>query len=310
MAEAPDAGAREVSGKNVDDAVNKALAELGLPRDRVEITVVSEGRPGILGVGAQQARVVVTPKAVAAPAEPTPTAAPIATAGPVAAAAPETDTAPRAAPGRPSRSRAAAATKRSAAEPVPAGAAAPAAVTSGAGENPAGQATDAVQDPLDLDLITESALDVLETLLGLMGFEAEISAREPETPGDGAGMVAAVLDIVGVGNADMGLLIGRKGESLTALQYMVNLIVNHQTHSHSVFGVDVEGYRRRREQALEELARRIADRVRQSGQAMTMEPMPPAERRIVHITLADHPDVQTVSIGEGESRKVAITPKP
>ena len=66
-------------------------------------------------------------------------------------------------------------------------------------------------------------------------------------------------------------------------QYMLNLIVNHQTRSHSIFGVDVEGYRRRREIALEELARRIADRVRQNGQAMTLEPMPPAERRIVHI---------------------------
>ncbi|MHB8575936.1 MAG: Jag family protein, partial [Dehalococcoidia bacterium] len=161
----------------------------------------------------------------------------------------------------------------------------------------------------DLDLTTESAVDVLETLLQLIGLDAEVSSREPETPGDGEGMVAAVLDVIGVDEADMGLLIGRRGETLAALQYMVNLIVNHQTRTHDLFGVDVEGYRRRRETALMDLARRIADRVRANGQAMTLEPMPPAERRIVHITLAEDPDVETVSIGEGDARKVAITPR-
>ena len=162
---------------------------------------------------------------------------------------------------------------------------------------------------MDSDLVTDSAVDVLETLLQLMGIEGEVSAREPVTPGDGAGMVAAVLDVSGVDDEEQGLVIGRKGETLAALQYMVNLIVNHQTRSHSLFGVDVEGYRQRREKALGDLARRIADRVRENGQAMTLEPMPPAERRIVHIALADDPDVETISIGEGEARKVAITPK-
>ena len=95
-----------------------------------------------------------------------------------------------------------------------------------------------------------------------MGFDADVTAREPETPGDGAGMIAAVLDVTGIGDDEMGLLIGRRGETLAALQYLLNLIVNHQTRSHNVFGVDMEGYRRRRETALRELALRIADRVR------------------------------------------------
>lgn len=268
MADAPESEGTEASGKSVDEAVNRALTDLGLRRDQVNITVVSEGRPGILGVGAQPARVLVTP--LPRPAAPTP-AAPT-TRRPATALQPEDLEEDFATPTVDIPSR--------------------------------------TLDPdLDLDLVTESAVDVLETLLQLMGLDAEVTAREPETPGDGVGMISAVLDVAGAGGEDMGLLIGRRGETLSALQYMVNLIVNHQTRSHSIFGVDVEGYRRRRENALHDLALRIADRVRQNGQAMTLEPMPPAERRIVHIALADDPDVQTISIGEGEARKVAITPK-
>ena len=74
------------------------------------------------------------------------------------------------------------------------------------------------------------------------------------------------------------------------------------------FGVDVDGYRRRREETLVSLAKRTASRVRQTGRSVTLEPMPPNERRIIHITLADDPNVITVSIGEGEGRKVAVTP--
>jgi spoIIIJ-associated protein len=74
-------------------------------------------------------------------------------------------------------------------------------------------------------------------------------------------------------------------------------------------GIDIDGYRRRREESLRSLARRMAERVTSNGQSITLEPMPPNERRIIHLALADHPDVLTVSIGEGESRKVAITPR-
>jgi len=267
MADAPESDAIEATGKSVDEAVNRALADFDLRRDQVDITVVSEGRPGILGVGAQPARVLVTPRKTAPLAQPP---------------------APR----------------------VPETALKPADLDDDfIGRVRVARAPSVDVEDVDLDLVTESAVDVLETLLQLMGFDAEVEAREPVTPGDGAGMIAAVLDVAGVGDEDMGLVIGRRGETLAALQYMLNLIVNHQTRSHSIFGVDVEGYRRRREDALRDLALRIADRVRQNGQAMTLEPMPPAERRIVHIALHDDPDVQTISIGEGEGRKVAITPK-
>lgn len=267
---------REFTGRSVDDAVSKALTELGLRRDQVDVTIISEGRPGILGVGAQPARVRVA----AAPA-PAPRAA--ASAPPPRASAPPPRPAPPS-PAEPDEELDDSFVNQGVGEAIPALA-------------------------MDLDLVTESAVDILQTLLQLLGFDADVTAREPETPGDGAGMMSAVLDVTGVGDRESGVLIGRRGETLAALQYLLNLMVNHQTRSHQVFSIDVEGYRRRREVALQDLARRIADRVRQNGQAMTLEPMPPAERRIVHIALADDPDVQTVSIGEGEARKVAITPR-
>lgn len=152
----------------------------------------------------------------------------------------------------------------------------------------------------------DEAADTLQELLDIMGLDTVVEPRAPQTPGDGLGMVAAVLDVTG---EDLGLLIGRRGETLASLQYLLNLVMRRRTRSHLMFGVDIEGYRRRREASLCGLARRMADRVRSSGQSVTLEPMPPAERRIVHIELAEDPDVLTVSIGEGDARKVAITPR-
>jgi spoIIIJ-associated protein len=156
-------------------------------------------------------------------------------------------------------------------------------------------------DPADVD----AATGVLNHLIELMGIEASVSPRPPETAGDGLGMISAVLDIEG---DDLGLLIGRRGQTLASLQYLLNLIVAKQLGKRVAFGVDVDGYRRRREEALVSLARRTATRVRNTGRSVTLEPMPPNERRIVHITLAEDPNVVTVSIGEGEARKVAVTP--
>ena len=156
----------------------------------------------------------------------------------------------------------------------------------------------------DADDPVAVAVETLEHMLDLLGIDATVTPRPPETVGDGT--VDAVLDIEG---EDLNLLIGRRGETLASLQYLVNLILNRRVKNRASVGIDIEGYRRRREESLRSLARRMADRVTSSGQSITLEPMPPNERRIVHIALADHPDVLTVSIGEGESRKVAITPR-
>ena len=313
MADEPIAAPAEYSGRTVEEAITRALSELNLRRDQAEITVISEGRPGILGVGAQPARVQVAPRPQ--PAQP---------------ARGFADEAP--APARPFF-ESDEAEEDVALEPEEfededeiddedeleaeddelddedeyaedEEAAAPVAVAAPARRE---RAPRQPRPEGDVALASESAVDVLETLLQLMGFDAQVTAREPVTPGDGVGMIAAVLDVQGAAGEEMGLLIGRKGETLSALQYVLNLIVNHQTNAHATFGIDVEGYRQRREAQLEELAHRVAERVRRSGEPMTLEPMPPAERRIVHIALADDPDVQTVSIGEGDARKVAIT---
>ena len=148
------------------------------------------------------------------------------------------------------------------------------------------------------------AQETLETLLRLMGIEAEVSVRAPETPGDGVGLVKAVLDIKG---DDLGILIGRRGSTMSSLQYLLNLSVSRRFKGNAPFAIDVDGYRQRREESLRELAFRMAERVRDTGRSVTLEPMPANERRIVHLALAKDPTVSTASVGEGEARKVAIS---
>lgn len=147
------------------------------------------------------------------------------------------------------------------------------------------------------------AQQVLEQLLSGMGIRSQVVVRADDDTAEGPDFV---LDIVG---ADLGILIGRRGETLRDLEYLSRLIVAQKVSHNVRFAVDVEGYRARRERVLRELARRMADRVKQSHQPITLEAMPPHERRIVHITLRDHPSVKTQSIGEGEHRRVMILPK-
>ena len=301
----------EAEGRTVNEATEKALEELGLTRAQVDIEILTEGRPRLLGFGGEPARVRVTPKPAAA------------------------------APVAPAR------LSRPAAEPVDedlddededyededeeegeegdeeyedddddeeddedeyedddddAGEdEVPAAVRQAPPRREAAPVEAVPVDPEDVD----AAVVVLQNLINLMNLEADVSAREPVTAGDGLGMIQSVLDVDG---EDLGLLIGRRGQTLASLQYLLNLILAKQLGKRVAFGVDVDGYRRRREEALISLAKRSASRVRSTGRSVTLEPMPPNERRIVRITLADDPAVITVSIGEGDARKVAITP--
>ena len=112
------------------------------------------------------------------------------------------------------------------------------------------------------------------------------------------------LDIEG---EDSGLLIGRRGETLRALQFTVNLIVGQTTRARVI--LDVEGYRERRYSSLRALAARVAERVTSTGRPITLEPMAPNERRVVHMALANNPRVDTESTGVGESRKITVLPK-
>ncbi|MDP9237479.1 MAG: protein jag [Chloroflexota bacterium] len=152
----------------------------------------------------------------------------------------------------------------------------------------------------------EMAAQMLDHLLELMGVTADVSIRDAETPGDGLGMAKAVLDVEG---DDLGILIGRRGETLASLQYLLNLMASRQLGQHMSFTVDIEGYRRRREKQLNTLAFRMAEQVKRTRRPVTLEPMPPNERRIIHLALAEDGQVETSSLGEGDTRKVSIIPR-
>lgn len=108
---------------------------------------------------------------------------------------------------------------------------------------------------------------------------------------------------------DLSVLIGRRGETLSALQYITRLIVGKELRHPVAVIIDIEGYRARRERQLRQLARRVASQAVETSRVMTLEPMPANERRIIHIELRDNPEVETESVGEGNRRKVTIIPK-
>src|SRR5262249_48355895 len=144
----------------------------------------------------------------------------------------------------------------------------------------------------------EEAAKTLREILERMGIEAEVSAFDD---GD-----RIILDAHG---AESGLIIGKKGATLDALQYVINRIISKKPSDGPGVVVDAEGYRGRREDSLADLARRLAEKAIKSGRPVPVEPMSPHDRRIVHVTLAEHPDVTTESEGEGVFRRVVIFPK-
>lgn len=144
----------------------------------------------------------------------------------------------------------------------------------------------------------EIATEVLDTLLKFMGIEGKVKVSSRGLP--------AVLDVEG---QDLGILIGRQGQTLAALEYITRLIVAGRLKSWLPLNVDVAGYKRRRCESLQRLALHLAEQVKLRKCAISLEPMPPDERRIIHLALADHPDVTTQSTGDGENRKIVISPK-
>jgi spoIIIJ-associated protein len=149
------------------------------------------------------------------------------------------------------------------------------------------------------------ARDIARELLQRMGLAADVVTRwgEPNEPDQPP---PVWVDIQG---KDLSLLIGRRGETLRAFQYLTRLILTKSLGESPMVVVDVEGYRARREEQLRRLARRMADQALEAGRTMTLEPMPPHERRIIHIELRDHGRVFTESVGEGDRRKVTIVPR-
>ena len=154
---------------------------------------------------------------------------------------------------------------------------------------------------------SEIAVDLLQGMLDRMDVRATAEAVPYRGVFDVGQDAPLVLNIEG---DDLGILIGRRAETLAAIQYLTRLMLNHKTHRWINLVVDVEGYKARREEQLVKLAERMADRVATTGKPVALEAMPARERRIIHITLREHPKVITESTGEGEHRKVTIIPRP
>ncbi len=303
----------EASGRTIEDAILQALARLGRNRDEVEIVVLQEPSRGVRGMGSREARVRVflkqgprTAGAVVTPemadellpgeefegeeeeyfedeeyAEGEEYAEEDGYAyGPPTAAQPDygyrgQQRYPRNGRGVPQQQ-----------VPLPA-------------------PTTALSDELPEDAsFEEVAVAALSAILAHMGIYAEIEVLPAE--GEEAPLT---LNIHARDRQLLGLLIGRRGETLTALQLLMNLVVSKQTGIHERVIVDVEGYRQRRESNLRTMAERVAQQVRQSGHPVMLEAMPPNERRIIHMQLAEYPDISTESEGEGDQRRVVVSLK-
>lgn len=249
----------EFHGKTVEEAIQAGLAALGLKQNQVTIEVLSKGSRGLLGFGAEDARVRITPIAATPPSSP-PSPAPAPSPSPVAP-------------------------QPSAPAPEPQSPAAPIA-------------------PADTEAIAV-AVELLQGMLDRMGVRATVRVVERKSTLEESDEVPIVLNIEG---EDLGVLIGRRSETLGAIQYLLRLMVNHRLRRWVNVEVDVQGYKARREDQLRKLAVRMAEKAVSSGRAVTLEAMPARERRIVHIALRNYPGVTTQSFGEGEHRKVTIIP--
>jgi len=238
----------EFTGRSVEEAIERGLRSLGKKRTDVDIEVLEKGKPAnVLGIGGEDARVLLTFQEEESPPEPEPVV--------------DEAEVPR----RPDALR-----ERD--------------------EEPEDTESPAFAEEL------AAGVGVLKDLLALMGIDAEVTLDDrPRHEG---------IEVLG---PELGALIGRGGENLVALQQITSAITSRRVGRTVHIPVDIEGYRRRREEQLREIARRVASRVRATGQAVTLEPMLAYERRIVHLAVQDTPGVKTESVGIDPNRRVVIS---
>lgn len=161
----------------------------------------------------------------------------------------------------------------------------------------------------DTNEVGAIAQRILEDLLERMDIHAYVTAVVTRVPGQKGDVEETItLHVEGADEEAMGLMIGRRGETLRSLQFLLNLLVSRRVQKWPQVVVDVGNYRQRRQESLEGLARRMAERVRQSGRPIMLEPMAAYERRIVHLALREDKTIYTESSGEGENRKIVIYP--
>ena len=295
----------EVSARTIEEAISQGLEHLGASISDVTVDILEEGSKGLFGLfGSRPAKVRLTMKeeesegvahaifegtleqekpqekpvkpAPKAPA-PAPKPAPI----PKREAAPQAQPAPKA--------------EQPAEKPMPkekAPAEKPA-------ENPAEKPVIVPAEQADRATAAGKAQEFLQNLTKLMGVEVSVAVATDEEGNVRVNMEGDTL----------GILIGRRGETLDALQYLTSLQVNKGQNNYTRVTLDTEGYRAKREEALVRLANRMANRCQKTGRKVSLEPMNPYERRILHSALQNHPAVTTHSEGEEPNRHVVITLK-
>jgi spoIIIJ-associated protein len=164
--------------------------------------------------------------------------------------------------------------------------------------------------PLDPQATGAYARQVLEGILERMGLEAYVTVQHSTSPGpEGEPQHSIMLYVEGLDEETVGLMIGRRGETLRSLQFLLNTIVNRMAGRWPQLVVDVGNYRQRRQESLESLARRMAEQVRATKRPMPLEPMQAYDRRIIHMALREDETVYTESTGEGENRRIIIFPR-
>ena len=288
----------EVEGEDIDDAIRKALVELGITRDRAAIEILNDARRGILGFGGQKARVKAT---VRAPL--TASLAEIDERPPRVSREARKAEAPTTArlsnDGRPGPSRSPETRDQVSRETKPERGLASNVDKAPAPQNPPTRPTPPVASvPATGDLATKSRVLLVE-LLSHLGVRCEVSCEPSTDP------ATVSLAVQGESSA---LLIGKHGQTLDAIEYVLNRMLVREAGSAGRIEVDVEGYRARREQNLTSIAHRMADKVRQTGRPATVDLMNPRERRIVHMALKDEGGVTSRSQGDGFLRKLIILP--
>lgn len=272
----------ETSGRTIEQAVDAALARLGRTRDEVEVTVLREPSRGMLGFGAHDAIVRVSERLEDTPAQPSYTEAESSNDNEDANGFGDEDDF----------------TEEDANDEDE---------DDSDLYDPHSDGEDLDVDaelPAEREVILEVGREVLVTMLQHMSVYGDVMATWTE-PQDEQDTPALLLEVVG---DDLGILIGRKGETLRDLQYLVRLIVARRLGGQVNIVVDVEEYKARRERTLRQLARRTAERVIATGRPVHMEPMNSYERRIIHLELRTVKGIYTQSSGEGERRKVGIFP--
>jgi spoIIIJ-associated protein len=262
----------EIEGKSIDEAIEKACAAFGVPREKLHIDILSEGASGFLGMGSKKARIraalLSIDMTLDAPFDRTSTEGETPRPATSAAAVSE---------GSPSKSRAIPTAKRMG-DPVVKSP--PANPPSSGGEPSA-----------------ERARMILEGLLSRMQIPSQVTVQETEE--------AIILNIQGDGS---GLLIGKRGQNLDALQYFVNKAAHHSANGHKMIIVDTEAYRKKREESLVALAIRLGEKVKKTKKPVTVGQMNAHDRRIIHLAMQNDEALTTKSRGEGEYRKIVILP--